>query len=85
MRTMCRRGIRAAMAALGAPAGCSSPAPSANLLACQHYETQRAWVKSLAFPTLADVTRMDEGLAADVDESPGSLRCRSARSGFPAR
>jgi len=74
-----------ACAAALAAAGCSSSgAPSAaaaarstgpaadQVLVCHHYMTQRAWVRGLAKPTLADAIKVEEYVAADVIQSEGT-------------
>jgi len=74
-----------ACAAALAAAGCSSSgAPSAaaaarstgpaadQVLVCHHYMTQRAWVRGLAKPTLADAVKVEEYVAADVIQSEGT-------------
>jgi len=74
-----------ACAAALAAAGCSSSgAPSAaaaarstgpaadQVLVCHHYMTQRAWVRGLAKPTLADAVKVEEYVTADVIQSEGT-------------
>ena len=74
-----------ACAAALAVTGCSSSgAPSAaaaarstgpaadQVLVCHHYMTQRAWVRGLAKPTLADAVKVEEYVTADVIQSKGT-------------
>jgi len=74
-----------AYAAALAVTGCSSSgAPSAaaaarstgpaadQVLVCHHYMTQRAWVRGLAKPTLADAVKVEEYVTADVIQSEGT-------------
>jgi len=74
-----------ACAAALAVTGCSSSgAPSAaaaarstgpaadQVLVCHHYMTQRAWVRGLAKPTLADAVKVEEYVTADVIQSEGT-------------
>jgi hypothetical protein len=62
--------------ATSAPAATSAPVTgtvAANDLVCTHYLKQRAWVKNLVQPTLADIMQFEIDLAADMAESTGSL------------
>jgi len=74
-----------ACAAALAVTGCSSSgAPSAaaaarstgpaadQVLVCHHYMTERAWVRGLAKPTLADAVKVEEYVTADVIQSEGT-------------
>jgi hypothetical protein len=74
----------AALAAL-ALAGCGGTTASsahsalspANALVCKHYIAQRKWVKSLTFPTLADVEKLAMAIGADAaDATPGTKLAR---------
>lgn len=47
---------------------------AANALVCRHYLAQRDWVKSITFPTLADVEKMTGYVAADDAQASGKLR-----------
>lgn len=44
-----------------------------NTQVCQHYKTQRAWLKGLAKPTLTDALKFETWIAADEAESTGTL------------
>ena len=70
------RAIAAATATAAAMAGCGSTAASRpvtvasagrqdNIQVCRNYAKQRAWDKSLTFPTLADAIKLET--AVDVD------------------
>jgi hypothetical protein len=57
---------------------CGSSAPAApagpdNVLACQHYAVQRAWVLGLAAPSVAAAEQFEADLAADTNISDGQL------------
>lgn len=69
--------LLAAAFALTAAAGCAaaaSPAStSANLLVCQHYEVQRAWVFAQSEPTVADAVKFIGWLGVDAGQSTGQL------------
>ena len=59
--------------------GCSSTATpaaapaGANALVCRHYLAQRAWVKNLASPTLADAAKFAGYVGADDGQArPGT-------------
>lgn len=47
----------------------TDPPSSDNALVCQHYLTQRAWVKSLVQPTVADALKFETDIAADAAEA----------------
>jgi len=80
--------LLAAVTLAGLAAGCSSssaPLPAAaaahatgsaadRALVCHHYMKQRAWVRSLARPTLADAVQFIGYIAADVAQSEGTGR-----------
>lgn len=61
--------------ASSAPPG---PAPSQdNAVVCRHYLSQRAWVKGLAAPTLADALRFETDIAVDAAQTtPGTKLAR---------
>ena len=62
-----------APAPLSATAAAQATGPAADaVLVCHHYMTQRAWVRSLARPTLADALKIEGYIAADVTESGGT-------------
>jgi len=63
-------GGTAPMSATAAAAATGAAADQA--LVCHHYMKQRAWVRSLAKPTLADALRMEGYIAADVGQSEGT-------------
>jgi hypothetical protein len=61
----------------GCGGGTSAPqtgTPAANALVCQHYLAQRAWVKHLTYPTLADAIKFEGYVAADEAQASGKLR-----------
>jgi len=81
------RGIiaAAALAAAGALAGCSSTGPMSaaaaaqatgsaadQALVCHHYMKQRAWIRGITAPTLADAVKFIGYVAADVAQSAGT-------------
>ena len=74
----------AAVAVLAAGCGTTTSATSspgatqtANVLVCQHYSVQRAWVKHLAMPTLSDALKFAGYVAADSAEAqPGTPLAR---------
>lgn len=71
--------ILAACAAALVLAACGSSAPpvSGNDLVCQHYLAQRAWVKHVTFPTLADTAKLMVYIAADdAQAQPGTQLAR---------
>lgn len=88
--------LLAAAAAAVAVSGCSSAAApgsaamapavttqpvSSNLRVCQHYRTQRAWVKNLAMPTEEDAYRFETWTALDQeDATPGTPLARDLRA-----
>lgn len=47
--------------------------PVANALVCQHYLTQRAWVKGLVQPTVADAEQFISDVTVDAAQSTGQL------------
>lgn len=55
----------------------ASVAKQDDVTACQHYKAQRAVVKALTYPTLADVTKFVTGLALDnADAAPDTALYR---------
>jgi hypothetical protein len=60
------------LAGCGGGTGHASAQP-ANVRVCQHYARQRAWVKNLTYPTMADALKFVEYVAADDAESSGQL------------
>lgn len=55
--------------------GSSAPASSSadNVRVCQHYRTQRAYVKNLATPTLSDAIKWEGWVAVDSGQAtPGT-------------
>lgn len=61
-------------AALFLLAACSGAPPTGNALVCQHYLTQRAWVKDLTQPTIADALQFETDVAVDAVQAAGTLR-----------
>jgi len=60
-------------APMSATAAASATGPAADAaLVCHHYMTQRAWIRSLAKPTLADALKAQGFIAADLAESAGT-------------
>jgi len=57
-----------------APASPATIAADNNTQVCQHYQTQRAWVKGLAKPTITDALKFETYVAADEAESNGTLQ-----------
>jgi len=50
---------------------------SANVIVCQHYKVQRAYVKNLAEPTLADAIKFEGWIAVDAAQAtPGTALAR---------
>lgn len=48
-----------------------------NVRVCQHYRIQRAWVKNLAEPTMADALKFATWVAADAGQAtPGTALAR---------
>jgi hypothetical protein len=76
----------AVLAAAGLLAGgCSSAAPMSaasavqgagtaadRALVCHHYMKQRAWIRSITSPTLADALQAETDIAVDVTQSEGT-------------
>jgi hypothetical protein len=73
----------AAGLALTLAAGCGSSSPqqgspaggtqAANTLVCKHYLIQRAWVKNLTTPTVADALKFEGYVTVDAAQSTGQL------------
>lgn len=68
--------LAAVLAVAGTVAGCGSAGQSPgsigqrdNVTVCQHYKIQRAHVKGLVNPTLADAMRFEVDVAADSAEA----------------
>ena len=66
-------------------AGCSSAAPMSaasaaqgtgsaadRALVCHHYMKQRAWIRGITAPTLADALQAEADIAVDVTQSEGT-------------
>lgn len=70
--------IAAAALTLTACGGSSAAAGQpANVRVCQHYQTQRATVKNLAEPTLADAIQFETWVALDAQQAiPGTPLAR---------
>ena len=75
----------AALTAAALLAGCGGAAPmsaasaaqatgnaAGTALVCHHYMKQRAWIRGLAQPTLADGLKAREYIATDVTQSEGT-------------
>jgi len=61
----------------GTACGGTSTAQPANIRVCQHYQAQRAWVKNLAEPSLADAIRFETWVASDAWQAiPGTPLAR---------
>ena len=63
-------GSAAPMSATAAAQATGSAADTA--LVCHHYMKQRAWIRSIARPTLADAIQAMTDVAADVVQSQGT-------------
>lgn len=74
MRAASWAAAAAAVTVLAACGGAAQPAAqSADARVCQHYQTQRAWVKNLATPTLADALQFESWVALDARQAtPGT-------------
>ena len=81
------RGIIAAAALVAAPlaGGCGNGAPMSaaaaaratgsaadQALVCHHYMKQRAWIRGITAPTLADALQAEADIAVDVTQSEGT-------------
>lgn len=55
------------------PVAATSAPASGNLLVCQHYQVQRAWVLGLAEPTAADAIKFIGWLGVDAGQSAGPV------------
>jgi len=64
--------------ALAACGGTSAPpGQAANVIVCQHYKVQRATVKNLAEPTVADAVKFRGWVAVDAAQAtPGTAVAR---------
>lgn len=60
-------------AAAGTGSGVSVTS-SANTQVCRNYLQQRAWVKSLVQPTLADALQFETDVTVDAAQATGSLK-----------
>lgn len=80
MRTARTLAVLAVAAAVLTLAACGGGAPSgqpANVRVCQHYKVQRATVKNLAEPTLADALQFETWVALDAQQAtPGTAVAR---------
>lgn len=82
MRFVTLRTAAAAACAAGLlAAGCSATATASqnagNVRVCQHYAVQRAYVKNLTEPTVADALKFETWIAADTAEAtPGTALAR---------
>jgi hypothetical protein len=67
----------AALALAGCGGASAAAGQSVNYRVCRHYETQRAWVKNLAEPTLADAVKFGIWVALDARQAtPGTPLAR---------
>jgi hypothetical protein len=76
-RPLAALAIAATAAALAACGGSTPSAQSADVIVCQHYKVQRAYVKNLAEPTLADAIKFEGWIAVDAAQAtPGTALAR---------
>ena len=76
-RPLAALAVAATALTLAACGGSASPGQPANVIVCQHYKVQRAFVKNLAEPTLADAIKFEGWIAVDAAQAtPGTALAR---------
>src|SRR6185437_15055718 len=76
MVTILAGGLLLAATACGSSAGAPPAGNGANTLVCRHYLAQRAWVKGLAFPTLAEAAKFAGYVGADDGQAQPGTKLR---------